>query len=444
VSRLRSALTPAAFFLGLALISSSLIEFSRWAYVHVRLIPDMDVDLERARTLDASFFFSALPLDARYAADCWMAGAALAGAAGVVLGLLRRRAAAAWTLGLSTLIGLVPAVVLGLEFSAFLQSRVRVGCGSDPSSFGPWLPPLLASAVTFALVMSVLAGVAWLIAQRQDGVPLTPYTWIALGVALAMMGVALVAAESARYAFSWDALKDLNPHRPTTTPGRMTAWIAALTILGLMISTRPLYVSRFVSVTMVLLGALMAVPAIAIVHDEHLAARIEHEAPADAWPRFQSIPGSTCEPFEPEASILVGSDALEVNHHTLNSQPPDLERELFSKIVKEQEKIQYIIERADLPAHELAWDVRISPDAQLDSTRLVLRTLKRAGVRRIALVHTRVENVQTWLQPMVHRHLCGVAVSLSDSGTPFDRFADSVALVRAADEAAGNLQLDAR
>lgn len=431
MTRLR--LTPAAFFLGLALICGSLVEYARWTYVYANIANDVDFDSDRARYLDIQFDSRWPDLDFNHERPTrWLEGAALVGVAGLVLILLKRRTTGAWILGLFTLVGLVPVSIRALEFSAFPGGRI-----SHLHAWGLKLPPLLVDASAFVMIMAVLIAIAWLVAQRQDGVPLTPEAWIGVGLALAMIGIAFMYADAASHPLA----REMMPFpRPPIPPERPTLWIAALALGGLLLSTRPLYVSRFVSLGVLLLGELMAIPAVAIVHDEQLSLRLQHEGWNDFSSRdIDAIRTTRCETPELQPSIKLDSIQLTILGEALDSSSDLLERRI-GEVNRSFGDLH--AQAGDLPVPKQVWQLNVARDTPLSSAHRVLRALRRAGVEQVTLTHTRVENVETWTQPMLHKHLCGLTIPLSDSGRPIAEFADWPSLVRAADEAA-DFQLDA-
>jgi hypothetical protein len=212
----------------------------------------------------------------------------------------------------------------------------------------------------------------------------------------------------------------------------------------LLLSTRPLYVSRFVSLAVLLLGVSMTVPAIEIAHDETVTAGLGHRGAADEWSDPQPIETFHCEVFERGPTVYLSGAKLLVNDRTLDLHSASLEQDVSKRIVRAAERDRYIMERAGKPPNDLVWNLSFSRDAQLGAAQLVLRSLMRAGVTRVALVHARAENVDTWLQPVIHRHPCGLTITLGETGQPMSEFADWPSLVRAADEAKGRFHLDVR
>ncbi|MDP1825518.1 MAG: hypothetical protein Q8L48_19825 [Archangium sp.] len=438
--RLWAAMTPMAFFTGLALLCASLTELARWPFISLRLQgSDFGVDWESTwsppfiEAADEQFGVSHL-------AQVWFGGVVLLS----LLGLWRlwkgHQGIGAALIAVAALASPLPLVVL--------SARLRL---SDPMIFGygchgpyaPTLPFLLEQTLVVAALVAVVGTIGWLVSQRLRRLPLGPGTWVAAGITLSLLGVALLSSAAAASLLTREALTEILVSRgELVEPARPLVWLLLLWTAGLVLSlTRPLYVSRLVSLLVLLAGSVSVAPALAVAHDSE----------AEAHPMLVSPPPddlitpttSWCPTLQLGLVVQMSRTEVMVGGRTL-ARPTDAEgteAALFKELSEQHQQVRELYAQAGAPEEEHVVNLLADEGTPFTTIAAVGRAVQRAEYRVINLVALLSTPGGTWVVPTVHNHSCALRVELSPGGTPIADFADFPSLFRAAEEARGTLRV---
>jgi hypothetical protein len=437
VLRLRAAATPAAFFVGLALICASLIEFHRWPYLVGHLAgSDFIDDLAGSWVPDLEFFGDRLSRPFRARDESWPqigrlidGGLAVSGATallGLALVAMRRRFAGGTVLAAGISSGAILLALCALDLR--LLDGLGHGCGPHPLPLHS--PEILATAQGFVAWVSMLAGAAWLLSQRQSGVPIRLPTLAAVGLAMAMVATTV----------AYSRVAALDNYRHAVPPDRPVFALAFLLLSGVLLSAwRPLYSSRFVSALVLSTGCVAAWPALSIAHDERLA---PHPGVFLVVEDLTTVKTASCEaPGWANELVLTSSETR------LNGRPLDapVEGALVERLKELAEQHRYINERNGL-AVSLPGTLNLLADssAPMPIVAGILRSMARTNLQFLDVISIRRSAAPLWTRSAVHNHSCAVRVELADDGQPISDFADWPSLVRAADRAEGKLRISVK
>ncbi|MDP1828529.1 MAG: hypothetical protein Q8L48_35005 [Archangium sp.] len=435
--RLRAAATPAAFFIGLALICASLIEFARWPYLEGHLEgSDFIDDLAGGWVPDLEYFGDRLSRPFRARDESWPqmgrlieAGLVVSGATallGFAAVAMRRRLAGGTILvaGISSGVVLLSLCALDLR----LLDGSGHGCGPHPLPLHS--PAILATAQGFVAWVSALGGAAWLLSQRQSGVLIRLPALAAVGVALAMV---LTTVLYSRGAALDNYLHAIPPERPVFA-------LSFLLVCGVLLSAcRPLYSSRFVSALVLSTGCVAAWPAIEIAHDERLE---PHRATVSPSQDINTVQLERCRDAELAPVIQVTPNEVMISGEVLGRPDEHTGARVFEKFQEMQS--QYAGLRGGEPRPFALTNLQADEATPLVAIRAIIDASARSGTAAVDIVSLRLLPSPVWSRPTVHTHACAARITVADDGQPLSDFADWPSLVRAADRAEGKLRISVK
>jgi hypothetical protein len=467
VRRITAAATPAAFFVGLALLCSALAELQWLPHLDARVYAS-DIELTARGALA-----EVLPAD-HLAGQIERAllGALVVAVFGVAL-VLRRRplaggviisAAALFAAGLVSVAALSLATVDPPESNCVIQHDMQ-------------LPALFASAERFVLFFSVLAALSWVSLQRQRELVPNPGSVGALTIALAMVALvtagalalepALLVAGALACAFaawalpsrrrgsevlSWLALIGVAT-ASAWRPGDETATnhstltqsivIALLGGLGVALSfSLPLYGSRLVSTLVLAAGLALCVPALAVAHDD------PRHFTEDGWTfpvdgQVTLLSTESCEPPTLGVFIQVTPDEVRVSGLRVASlsNTKQIEFEVFEKLAEMKRQFDDLHAQAGMEPRESLPVTLVAENTPLAVFAAIARGVAKTPTRRIEILSLQRSDPELWTRKAEHRHQCVVPVQLAADARPLSEFSDWPAFVRTADAARGTLKI---
>lgn len=435
--RLKAAATPVTFFLGVALIGLGLALLARWPDAHHRVdgfnarppaqYPELSLPwwwleevVEFAREVGAATPMAVWPV----------LGVIALGAFAVVS--RKRPVAAGLGLGACVLIG---TAALGL---AWLDLRESPAYGFTCVGVPGFLRTGVAWVATggaWAAATSLLAAVGWLAAQRK----VRPTAVFSAAIALSLLGVGL--HQGARAVARW--LDDRPLWEMAELPPLVLWPFGALFVLGVVVSLRrSLFVSRLVSIVVLVMGGLATAAGVAVAHDADLPA-----APPVVLLSSRSEPLALrgCEEPVSAPTLYVDEHETLLSGALVTRNDDSLGAEVLLQEKLEDERKKFI----DL--HEAANDMRpfvgnlslqVDAKASLSLMARLLAASERATFRQLQIVAASPSPVQPWTSWVLHERVCAVSVVLANDGRPISSFASWAELVRAADDAATPLRLN--
>lgn len=438
VRRLRAAATPAAFFVGLALICASLIEFHRWPSLEGHLKgSDFVNDLAGGWFPDLEYLGDRLTLAFRDRDESWPqierlieVGLAVTGVTALlgfaVLGLRRHFAGGTiFVAGVSSGVILLGLCALDLR----LLDRLGHGCGPHPLPLHS--PEILATTQGFVVWVAGLAGAAWLLSQRQAGVPIRLPTLAAVGIALAMVMTTVVYSRAAALD---NYLHEVPPDRPVFA-------LAFLLLSGVLLSaSRPLYSSRFVSALVLATGCVTAWPAISIAHDERL---VLHRATVSPSNDINTVQVEGCRDAVLAPVIQVTPLEVVLSGEVLGRPDERSGPPVFEKLQEMQKQYAEHFETGDPRPYPLT-NLQADAATPLVGIKAILGASARAGTATVDIISLRLLPGPVWSRPTVHNHACAARITVADDGQPISDFADWPSLVHAADQAQGKLRISVK
>lgn len=503
VRRLRAARVPATFFLGLALICASLLEFQRFPEVEAAADwSDHELEARGDRVTVADLLlpaFAVLPREeVTDIVDGFLAAAGIITGLGLLLLILGRRLAGGLLLTLGPISG-----ALALGFATLNLRTSDQGLYTCMGRYKPQLPGIFLDGEAFVILVSVLVALSWLVLQRKDGLVIRPATFAAVGIALAMIGVTALGADFLTNSLRNGARFWGEPHEPSRllaaewglgllaggvfVRSLRGAWItlllaAVVVALGawLMVGAEssivvdapspppvfllavliilgaggvvlslfvPLYSSRFVSLLVLAVGVALSVPAVAVAHDE----RHEfHDAPLVTTSAVRTVSAASCEPVELAVAVLVSPEEITISGRNMGA-PNDgekLEEPVFDSLhEKDQQYLDLCSQAGDIDCLALSKqriNLVVDETTPMPAVIAIGRAIARTRHHKVDLITYRRSPGELWTRSTIHNHGCAVHMDLSNDGRPMSDFPDWPALVRAADGAAGALRLSPR
>lgn len=501
--RLRAARVPATFFVGLALVCASLLEFQRFPQVEAAADwSDHELAAHGDRVSVADFLLPAFAVLSREevtdVTDRFLVAAGTITGLGLVLLIFGRRLFAGLLLTLGPISG-----SLALGFATLNLRTSDQAFYTCMGKYKPQLPGIFVDGEVFVILVSVIVALSWLVLQRKDSLVIRPATFAALGIALSMIGVTALGADFLTSSLRHGARLWGDPHEPSRLlaaegvlgllaagvfvrslrgewvtlllvsvalalgswlmPGAESSVVvdapspppvfllAVLIILatgGVVLSLfEPLYSSRFVSLLVLAVGVAMIIPAVAVAHDE----RYEfHDTPLVTTSAVTTVSAASCEPVELAVAVLVSPKEITISGRTLGA-PKDgenLEEPVFDALHEmDQWFLDFQSQTGDIDRFALSnqrINFVVDQKTPMPAVIAIGRAISRTRHHKVDLITYRRSPGELWTRSTIHNHGCAVHIDLSNDGRPMSDFPDWPALVRAADGAAGALRLSAR
>ncbi len=413
-----------AFFAGLALVCSAIVQIGRWPWLQVAIYR-ADVEPDEAR----------------------------------------------WRLDFTDLAGLVGLrhaeveLLLGLLAAAAIAALVSLALHLTTRDTLPVWPVYASFAAGMSVVMLALTprlifhdAVAVVVFLGLLAVATTPLAFgLAAGLPLRRGSVAAACfalaatAGAVHYAVRAGWLPPLSPDTTGEASARPVWLIGAAVGGGLVVAlwTRCEVKGR-PALALLVSGLALLPTSLAIARDERSVAEL-HPGHAFSPPPAHTgfAPARRCAgsaELAPEVQVLDGEVRLPGRLLGRTSAPDALEPLLVERLLDLRQQYIDLHSAAGDPLPILPRDLNLIAEAgtPLPAAAAILRAARQTGHDKLSLVSIGFERNALRTRPYDHRHTCVVPVELADDGVLLSSFADWPSLVKAADEATTPLRLSPR